>query len=100
MTNTIIPPGDAKSYTDRELLRSCLDAMRIAQTQSIPTDWRHMIAALEAHLAHEPGDELVTLALKLAEYDKNYGEDDPAMWGDLDLLGVLARAAVNRKGDA
>jgi hypothetical protein len=56
MTKHEIIPEGRKHWTDRDLLRSCLDAMKVAQDQSIPTDWRHMIAALDKHLggAAEP----------------------------------------------
>lgn len=46
--------------TDRELLAACLEAMQIAQRQTIPTDWRHMIKTLEEQLAKpapQPGTE-------------------------------------------
>jgi len=45
-----------KTYTDRQLLQSCLNAMEVCQQRGEDrTDWRHMIDALRKHLSDEPG---------------------------------------------
>lgn len=41
----------SRAPSDRDMLVACLDAMRISQRNGGNTDWRHMIAALDAHLS-------------------------------------------------